>query len=116
MKPRTFTLRNDTWGFEVAVRIGGTVSEADRWATRLTGESCSETNPGAGGFVFAADGGKHCVMWLSRPLHPDVIAHEALHVVNHMMSVSGMGRLSGNTEEAYCYLLGWLVREIWRRR
>lgn len=42
----------------------------------------------------------------------EYIPHEALHAVNDILKYIGMGKLSNSTGEAYCYLLGYITKEI----
>lgn len=41
----------------------------------------------------------------------NTIAHESLHAVEMVLNRIGM-KLNSKTDEAYCYLLGWIVEKI----
>ena len=42
----------------------------------------------------------------------DFIPHEALHAVKQVLSVVGVGKMSSANDEAYCYLLGYITKQI----
>lgn len=65
--------------------------------------------------VDGLQGRKSKIVWFrDRKPKASVVAHEALHVTIDTLKKSGMS-LSDNTQEAYCYHLEWLTREILKR-
>lgn len=44
-----------------------------------------------------------------------LIAHETLHVTYHILDSLGLGKLSTKTEEAYCYLHGFINSKIYEQ-
>lgn len=55
--------------------------------------------------------GNLVVVWLNKACDGDIIAHESFHAVLEIMRFSGL-ELTEASEEAYAYLIGWLVQAI----
>lgn len=122
MKPKTFRFFNDTWQFEIVLRIGGTHEDASSHFDRLIDGRPSGSKSWRPGTqiknyaaVFMSRGEKGVLVWFAEAPDPGVCAHEAIHAVAHVMRESGLGPLNEDTEEAYAYLIQWLVDEIMRR-
>ena len=45
---------------------------------------------------------------------PPIVSHEMLHVVCSLLNNRGL-RFSEDSEEAFCYLLGYLVKEFYKK-
>lgn len=80
--------------------------EYDKDLTGCYGSSI-EVNTEKGGGVF---------VWIKNkeltPFSISVIAHEALHVTNMILSGSSIEIDINSNDEAQAYLLGWIVRKI----
>lgn len=110
-RPIRFILKNDTWRFEVAVMVGGTAEDGAKWARGLIGDGCQ---PGSGDARcwYADEGGGNAAIWFDGKPGADIVAHEALHAICHLMQSRGMEPMNPQNDEAYCYLLQWLVSGI----
>lgn len=66
-----------------------------------------------GAIAFEADrNDNHGVFVLLRPdAKPSIIAHEAVHLANYILSHAGV-KLDPQNDEPQAYLVGWLVDEI----
>lgn len=114
MKAKTFRLTNETWQFYTTVRVGGTEAEAEKAFSIIMGEKPKALSVTAGTFNYR-EGEKSHMIWFKGVPTPGICAHEALHAVTHVMKEAGMGRLNDDNEEAFTYLLQWLVDEIMKR-
>jgi len=54
-----------------------------------------------------------CVTFDKKHFEPDTVAHEAVHIVNHVYHFSGIIHDPKN-DEPQAYLTGWVVGEIHR--
>lgn len=44
--------------------------------------------------------------------YPDVVAHESKHVVNKIFKIAGI-KLDVDNDEPECYLLSWVVKQVY---
>lgn len=96
---------------------------ADRLRLVLPEDVCAECDPilktldGQGRFICTRHdtSGLFVVIWLKPSADVPTMAHEALHATWYLLKDKGL-RLSEDSEEAYTYMLEWLLREIMTRR
>jgi hypothetical protein len=112
MKHREFAIKNETWGFWVLIRIGGTRESALDRFKRWVGGIYSPPKNGPEATTIQKLGESSQLIWFRRKPRASVIAHEAFHVAYHVMDVQGCRPLTESNEEAYAYLLEWVVAEI----
>lgn len=116
-KIRTFKIQNDVWRNMLFVRLGGSGDQALKWFERKFGENPKPTVVAeSNGSTIYDTGEKSHLIWFSEQKPSgSLVSHEALHSVKHVLTCSGLGPLTDETEEAYAYLLGWTVRQIGRK-
>jgi hypothetical protein len=115
MRTRTFSVRNETWEFVLHVRIGGDEYSADQWSARIFRLPARDRGDApSDGTCYCVNGRADVAIWLRRA-DAQLVAHEALHLVAHVMHTVGMEPMSIRNDEAYAYLLGWVVSEITQR-
>ena len=110
-RPIRFRLHNDTWRFSVAVMVGGTAEDGAKWARKLIGDGC-QPGPGNARCWYADACGGNAAIWFEKNPGAGIVAHEALHAVCQLMQNRGMQPMNTENDEAYCYLLQWLVSGI----
>ena len=96
---------------------------ADRLRLVLPEDVCAECDPifkelnCEGRFICTRydTSGLFVVFWLKSSADVPVIVHEAFHAVWYFLRDKGL-KLSEDSEEAYTYMLEWLMREILTRR
>lgn len=67
--------------------------------------------PTDGGFQLIEKQGNPIALFWGDKNKPEIIAHECLHAISEVMRDKQIP-LTYDTEEVYCYLLQWLMREI----
>lgn len=107
-----FKIENETWRAVILVSAGEPKEPAQKYFHKKLEHDFGEGNPFSEATSFLLGDDKSVAIWF-RDLDPTAgtIAHEALHATKHILEKSGI-YLTDETEEAYCYLLGWVVRKI----
>lgn len=113
---KSFRLDNLVWQFSIFVRVGGTKEQAHDWFCKKfeieeAGWLDSEQSATNARCFFNGDKTDHLI-WFNAVPGASVLAHEALHSAHHVLTRKGLGKLSDETEEAYAYLIQWIVRQI----
>jgi hypothetical protein len=120
MKP--FLIRDEAWEFDLWVISPATNKELNAFLFRQFGIK-EKTNDGTftGRFVEVFDdiaGGETELAgvialkkWGGTPKCYDTLSHEVLHAVHWLLKNRGL-KLNFKNDEAFCYLLGSLVRRI----
>jgi len=113
-------VRDDCWEFDLWVICPATNKELDHFLGRQFGIK-EKTTDGSftGRFVevWEGDGETEWAgvialkQWRGTPKDYDILAHEVLHAVHWLLSNRGL-KLNFKNDEAFCYLLGSLVRRI----
>lgn len=62
--------------------------------------------------VFESNDNQIVVIW-TKEKRPDLVAHEVLHGIGYTLMHKGLN-LTHETEEAYCYLMQFLMKEIFK--
>jgi hypothetical protein len=113
-KPRTWRIDNPVYRYTLHLRHGGAIYDANEWARKILGGG--EFGEGfVLGRCYTNDARLDHLIWISQPAGHDVVAHEALHSVAHIATLVGFPQINHDTDEPYCYLLGWTVAEIGSR-
>lgn len=97
------------WDHTGFVLTGGTVEEARQFAVAATGIEFTKVEDAAG--CTFQQPRKPFVIWVRSISDIPTLAHEALHVVSTLLLDRGV-RHSAETEESYCYTLGYLLKMI----
>lgn len=116
-KLRSKTFFNDTYGVCFTVYLGGTAQEAiDSWRKRMGLKPCEIQSPGYHALTFTNEAVGSVAHWFSKKPTPQVLAHEILHGVVHVLNWIGLP-LSEQGDEAYCYLLQSIMERVlkWMR-
>jgi len=113
-------IRDDCWEFDLWVIAPATNRELDAFLLRQFGIK-EKTNDGSftGRFVEVWEGDGETEWagvialkrWNGTPKDYDILAHECLHAVHWFLDNRGI-KLNFKSDEAFCYLLGSLVRRI----
>jgi len=128
-KKKFFLIEIPVYNIDIAVSIGQTIGELKRslegvWEDITDDEGFPEEIPAhAGGMTLRRTIGPHIIPYaIVFPVHPTKqqsfdghasISHEAFHVAFETLVSRGIFP-SPDTEEAYAYLVGHLVREIYK--
>jgi len=119
MKP--FLIREDCWEFDLWVLAPATNKELDEFLSRQF-KIKDKTSDGdfLGRFVEVFDDGPGeselagviaLKKWDGTPKDYDTLSHECLHAAHWFLNSRGL-KLNFKSDEAFCYLLGSLVRRI----
>lgn len=112
-KLRRWIFRNDTWLFEIALVVSDDKEAAAKHISKII-QNEAEIDPAKIGMTWTVGGGLS-VIWLPERAGAGIVSHEAFHATRYILECKGLGELSDETEEAYAYLLDWIVRQIGRR-
>lgn len=103
------------------VQVGGSRDDAEEWAPEVLGCEPDEieewlgslTAENTGAAIIESPNAPDFVLWFpTRSPHAWIVAHEALHGASHVLKTIGVAPLCRENEEAYAYLLHWIVRKI----
>lgn len=111
-KPTVHRFINDVYQYALFVRIGGTREHALRWFEKKFNVAEHESKATVHGSMIFMDDERSHMIWLADAKNLGILAHEALHSVNHVMRGAGVGPMCEDNEEAYAYLLQWTVNRI----
>lgn len=116
-RPTSFTLYAAVWDTDIAVYCGGSLARANKLFRRRLkiADVEIEDRPSIIGSNLRIDGIKPTAIWF-RDVKPSgsIVAHEAMHATIWVLAQSGVS-LTPESEEAYAYMVGWIVREIGKR-
>lgn len=114
-RPQGWTFYNSVYPCRIHIRLDTDPKVAVRWVNQKLGSGFeSGADLGTAARTFHEDDCADAAIVFYGLPDDGTMAHEAFHVVRHIMATIGMP-LSDESDEAYAYLLGWLVREISRR-
>jgi hypothetical protein len=65
--------------------------------------------------VYHKKGYDICVIWLPYKVPMSIIAHECLHAVHYILMKKGLW-LTDSSEEAYAYLLQFIMKNILKEK
>jgi hypothetical protein len=99
------------WYTKIWLYRGMTAKEAARLATKVLKLRCvPPTNSYAS--VWCARDWSHTAVWFDGRPSPGVIAHECIHIMNHVFSEKGMPNIVSDNEEAWAYFMEYLVSTL----
>ena len=115
-KHQRFILDTDMYPSIYYVQLGGEANEALAWYADKVGLAPppNENDRGSLGKFWATENSPGGAIWVHANAPACIIAHECLHATFHTLDCLGF-TLSEASEEAYCYLLAWLLDEIVKR-
>ena len=108
------TIHNGIYNYTITLWVGGTSGTAQKKANELGGYHNirpSLADDSAHAAVFTGDDISHGMWFQSATPAANLVSHESLHSVAHVMRVIQM-ELTEETEEAWCYLLGWTAQQV----
>lgn len=111
-KPTVHRFINDVYQYALFVRIGGTKEGAVRWFEKKFNVAEHESMATVQGSTIFLDEERSHMIWLADLNNIGILAHEALHSVQLVMTHAGVGPMCKQNEEAYAYLLQWTVNRI----
>lgn len=114
MAKRAFTIREPIYSADIWVSAGWPWKEAEKRINKLLNANNTEETESLARTLFIP-GFMGCCIWFQkcRPT-PCIIAHESFHATTHILKSAGV-KFSANSEEAFAYLIAYLVREIHRK-
>ena len=86
------------------------IIKANNWDKAIKKYNIEGNTNGFGAMVFKDYKDRYVALFRNNP-SPAVIAHEAVHVVNHVFEDRFM-KLDPLNDEAQAYLTGWVVEQI----
>lgn len=117
MSIRTFRVDVDIYNYSFIVCIGDRINSIvfiNKTQELKSAYPINELLEYNGG-VFT-ENGKPTILWLpcipKTPSDFSDLSHEIFHVVCRILRRVGIP-LKENTEEAYCYLIGWITKQFW---
>ena len=68
---------------------------------------------GAGAMTNAdGEGGNVVILFTREQVKPQIVAHEAVHAALDVLANVGVGPMDDKNDEAYAYLVSWIVKVI----
>jgi len=124
---KAFRVRDPLYDMECDFYIGGTKEQViqyiDRTYPSIKGQITENLLLGTGKFFSAQfdDGLEFNFIWIKDPKRLDMLVHEIFHLVAFTLTKVGvmLNQSSGNpsilNDEPFAYLLGFYVREVFRK-
>lgn len=104
---------NETWRFTVNVAVGGSHEMAVRWAERKLGDVVGGIRSSyVYGRTWTDRDTGDAAIWFREEPGTGTAAHEALHVIANALFIRGVGPMTPDNDEPYCYTHQWLVTQI----
>lgn len=114
LKKGSFSLYDEVYNVDILVCVGIDFKKAQvMWhkKARITDAKIESDVDMRGGYFGMFPDHRNCLLWFRPRPAGWIVAHECFHATSFILRESGLV-LTNDSEEAFAYYLGWLVRQI----